>query len=70
MDILQISILSWTILTLIVVAMLLRYEGAKFLLDVALAGLIIVLIWGHWHHNRSDKRNNNRVEMTKRDWSS
>jgi predicted branched-subunit amino acid permease len=70
MDIAQISILSWTILTLIAIAILLRYEGAKLLLDVALVGLIIVLIWAHWHHNRSDKHDNNRVEMTKLDWSS
>jgi hypothetical protein len=58
MDIAKISILSWTILALIVVVILLRYEGAKFLLDVALAGLIIVLVWGHLHHNRPDKHNN------------
>jgi hypothetical protein len=29
MDIAQISILAWTILTLIVVAILLRYEGRR-----------------------------------------
>jgi hypothetical protein len=52
MDISQISILAWTILTLIVVAILLRYEGAKFLLDVALAGLIVLLLWTYWHRNR------------------
>jgi hypothetical protein len=52
MDIAQISILGWTILTLIVIAILLCYEGAKFLLDVALAGLIIVLLWTYWHRNQ------------------
>jgi hypothetical protein len=55
----QISILSWTILTLIVVAILLRYGGAKFLLDAALAGLIIVLIWTYWHRERPDNHNGN-----------
>jgi hypothetical protein len=28
----------------------------KFLLNVALVGLIIVLVWTGWHHNRPDKR--------------
>jgi hypothetical protein len=57
MDIAQISILGWTILTLIVIAILLRYEGAKFLLDVALAGLIIVLLWTYWHRDRPNNHN-------------
>ena len=29
----------------------------RLLIDVALVALIIV-IWVGWHHNRSDKRNN------------
>jgi hypothetical protein len=60
MDIAQISILSWTILTLIVIAILLRYEGAKFLLDVALAVLIVVFIWARWHHNWPNNNNGAR----------
>lgn len=58
MDISQISILTWTILTLIALAILVRYQGVKFLLDLALAGLIIVLIWSYWHHNRPNNHNN------------
>jgi hypothetical protein len=60
MDIAQISILSWTILTLIAIAILLRYEGAKILLDVGLVGLIIVFIWARWHHNRPNNHNGAR----------
>jgi len=30
----------------------------KFVLDVALVALIILLVWTRWHHNRPDKHDN------------